>query len=187
MNKLLQWDREAMLYLNNLGTDFWDPFWINVSEVWPWIPLYALLLFLVFRYLRGGALLAALAVVLLNVLLTDQGSTWLFKEQFERLRPCHQESLAGMLRLPGGRCGGQFGFLSAHAANSFGIAVLVGSLLRPHLPWLRNALLIWAAFLAYSRVYLGVHFPLDILAGALYGSTCGILSFHLNRSFALRK
>lgn len=179
MNKLLEWDTEIFLWLNSLGTETWDPFWLQVSEVVTWIPLYGVLLFLVIRALKGRAILWALLVLVLNVFLTDQGSTWLFKEQFERLRPCHVEVLIDQIRLVKGGCGGQFGFLSAHASNTFGLAVLIGLILRRRYRWLLPVLLMWASFVAYSRIYLGVHYPLDLIAGALYGSLCGYLLYQL--------
>lgn len=189
MSSLLQWDTELFLWLNGLGNETWDGFWLAISETKTWLPLYAVLVFLLARCLKGWLVFWAVLMVVLNLFLTDQGSTWFFKEQFERLRPCHVEALQNQMRLVKSGCGGQFGFLSAHAANTFGMALLVGSFTRRRFPWLRSLLFLWAAVVAYSRIYIGVHYPLDIIAGAAYGLICGqviytifqrlIIPFHL--------
>lgn len=179
MNQLLEWDSQLLIYLNNLGKSSWDPFWVWMSETEVWIPFYALLLIMIYNAWPRPAFWVALGAIVLNVVFTDTGSVWLFKEQFQRLRPCHVEETLQQIRLVKGSCGGQFGFLSSHASNTFGVAVLGGLLLRPRSSVYLYILLIWAAAVSYSRVYLGVHYPLDILAGAIYGSLCGLLSFNL--------
>lgn len=177
MNKLIHWDTELLVYFNNLGTNFWDPFWIQVSGVVMWIPLYALLLFFIVKKKSGKAMWFALLAIVLNVVLTDQGSVQLFKEQFLRLRPCHVDEILERIRLVKGRCGGQYGFISSHATNTFGLALLAGNLLKPHFKYALPLLILWAALVSYSRVYLGVHYPGDILGGAIFGSLIGWLVF----------
>lgn len=177
MSSLLQWDTELFLWLNGMGSETWDILWLVISETNTWLPLYAVLIFLLSRSLKGWLLFWGILVVVLNLILTDQGSTWFFKEQFERLRPCHVEALETRMRLVKASCGGQFGFLSAHAANTFGMALLVGNFTRKRFPWLRSVLFVWAAIVAYSRIYIGVHYPLDVMAGAVYGLICGSLIY----------
>lgn len=179
MNELIHLDQELFLWLNGLGSDTWDSMWLAISHTKTWLPLYALLIFLLYRSVKGWLLFWAILLVILNLVLTDQGSTWFFKEQFERLRPCHVPEILERMRLVKAGCGGQFGFLSAHAANTFGMALLVGNLTRKRFPRLRTALFIWAAIVAYSRIYIGVHYPLDIIAGALYGLLCGSLFYRI--------
>ncbi|MDZ7845719.1 MAG: phosphatase PAP2 family protein [Owenweeksia sp.] len=146
MDKLLQWDTKVFLWFNNLGNEAWDPFWLFVSEKFTWVPLYALLLLMLVRAKHGKAMWVALGLLVVNIFLTDQGSTWFFKQQFERLRPCHVEALQGQMRIVKEGCGGQYGFLSAHAANTFGMAMLLGLVLRQRFRWLLPVLLCWAAF-----------------------------------------
>ncbi len=179
MEQLLEWDKQLFIYLNNQGVDSWDPFWIEVSEVAIWFPLYALLLYLLYRKLsRRGFFMAVLCLVL-NVISTDQGSVKLFKEQFQRLRPCHQEDIKGQMRLVKEGCGGQYGFVSSHASNTFGLAVLAGLILMPFYRYILHLLLLWAAIIGYSRIYLGVHFPGDVIGGAILGSVLGYLYYLL--------
>lgn len=186
MNKLLEWDTELFVFLNNLGTDFWDPFWLMVSGTIIWIPLYAFLAFLVFRNLKGIQIPLALVLMIFNLILTDQGSVSLFKEEFERLRPCHVEALIENMRMVKGGCGGKFGFVSSHAANTFGLAVLIGLILKKRIPYLIYIMLAWAIMVSYSRVYLGVHYPLDITGGAIFGTICGMLNFWIFKKVSLK-
>lgn len=173
MHEILQWDRALFLWLNNLGTPAWDKFWLAISEVAIWIPFYVILFIALFRYLKLRGFLFALAAIFLNVLLTDQGSVHLFKEVFHRFRPCHVDEILDKMRLVKEGCGGWYGFVSSHAANTFGLAVLISSILKHRISWLIYPMLLWAAMVSYSRIYLGVHYPLDIICGGLYGSLCG--------------
>ncbi len=179
MSEILRWDTELFLMLNNLGREPMDAFWLMVSGTKIWIPLYALLVFLLFKALKGHAIWIAILIALVNVFFTDFGSVWLFKEQFQRLRPCHVEALIDQMRLVKESCGGQYGFISSHASNTFGIAVLVGLLLYKKFPVALYLLIGWALMVSFSRIYLGVHYPLDIICGGLYGSMCGAMMYFL--------
>lgn len=176
LDAIKNWDRELFLQLNNMGYEFWDPFWNFLTEPMTWIPLYAILLVVLYFKLGWRSFLWAVLIITINTFGTDTGSVKLFKDQFERPRPCHQEEIKAEMRLAQDHCGGKYGFVSSHAANTFGMAVLVGLLLRPTIPWMLPVLVIWAAFVSYSRIYLGVHFPLDVICGALYGSIIGTLT-----------
>ena len=179
IDNIIHWDTGLFLYFNNLGNVFWDPFWLAVSEEETWIPLYAVLLYLLYRQYPNRKFFLIIPFIVLNVLFTDQGSVWLFKEQFQRLRPCQLEELLDKMRLVKESCGGLYGFISSHSSNTFGLAVLVGLLGKPNYRYLIVLLIVWAALVAYSRVYLGVHYPLDIMVGALYGVLCGLLVYFI--------
>lgn len=105
----------------------------------------------------------------------DQISVQLFKDVFMRLRPCHNPEIADLIHTINGACGGQYGFVSSHAANTFGLALFVGLIFKKHVPFLLKALLIWAAVVSYSRIYVGVHYPADLICGAILGSIIAFL------------
>lgn len=132
-----------------------------------WIPLYIVLVVLVGLKFKKNALYI-FPIITLLILLSDQTSVHLFKNVFMRLRPCHNPDIANLVHVVDG-CGGQYGFVSSHATNTFALAVFIGVLFKKHYNWLLPSMLIWAAVVSYSRVYVGVHYPGDILGGAVLG------------------
>ena len=173
---LVEFDKQLFLFLNSFHNEFWDSVLWYVSKTSPWLPLYlsiVLWLFLSNNYQKASI---ALLLVIPLMFATDSGSVHLFKEVFERLRPCHDLDLSDVIHNVR-RCGGRFGFISSHAANTFGIAVFFLNLFH-NKKW-TTALLVWATLVSYSRIYLGVHFPADIFAGAVWGALWGWIIFKL--------
>ena len=166
MEEIILEDKQAMIFLNNLGSSTFDPFWILVSEKWFWIPLYVIFLYFLYKNFNKKSLFYILLFVALGITASDQIAN-IFKFGFERLRPCHDPSLEGLLREV--KCGGKFGFYSAHSSNSFFVATYLTMLLSKKIKQLPYFLFVWAAIVAYSRVYLGMHFPGDIIVGAIMG------------------
>jgi len=166
MEEIILEDKQAMIFLNNLGSSTFDPFWILVSEKWFWIPLYVIFLYFLYKNFNKKSLFYILLFVALGITASDQIAN-IFKFGFERLRPCHDPSLEGLLREV--KCGGKFGFYSAHSSNSFFVATYITILLGKKIKQLPYFLFVWAAIVAYSRVYLGMHFPGDIIIGAIMG------------------
>lgn len=166
MEEIILEDKQAMIFLNNLGSSTFDPFWILVSEKWFWIPLYVIFLYFLYKNFNKKSLIYILLFVALGITASDQIAN-IFKFGFERLRPCHDPSLEGLLREV--KCGGKFGFYSAHSSNSFFVATYLTILLGKKIKQLPYFLFVWAAIVAYSRVYLGMHFPGDIIIGAIMG------------------
>lgn len=166
MEEIILEDKQAMIFLNNLGSSTFDPFWILVSEKWFWIPLYVIFLYFLYKNFNKKPLFYILLFVALGITASDQIAN-IFKFGFERLRPCHDPSLEGLLREV--KCGGKFGFYSAHSSNSFFVATYLTMLLGKKIKQLPYFLFVWAAIVAYSRVYLGMHFPGDIIIGAIMG------------------
>ena len=174
LDQLLQFDKDVFIYLNGLGSPSWDTFWQFISNKFSAIPLYLFLVLLSYRKLglKGTVLLLVFVALLITV--SDQMSNF-FKYGVARLRPCHDPEISGQMRLVKSYCGGKFGYFSAHASNSFAIALFFGILLKSSIRYIGLALVFWAMLVAYSRVYIGVHFPLDVITGALIGSFLGWL------------
>jgi undecaprenyl-diphosphatase len=163
-------DQQLFLFLNSLNSPFWDQVMHAISGRVIWAPLYlAVLIYLGVKYKRKFFVI--LLFIILAVSFADQGSVQLFKNIFHRLRPCHEPALAGMVHLVNGECGGLYGFVSSHAANSFNVALL--SLMFINKRWYTICIIIWASIIGYSRIYLGVHYPGDVISGSLLGALIG--------------
>ena len=174
IESIKHWDEKAFLWLNSFHSDGLDPIVLQLTQTITWVPLYLLLLYLIYRkdpkntaWVIGGAML--------TILLADQVSSGLMKPYFERLRPCHNPQWEELLHSYG-RCGGLYGFVSSHAANTFGMATFLTLILHKKqkgIYWL----FLYAVVVSYTRIYLGVHYPLDVFFGALVGVLSAYLSW----------
>ncbi|MCM4173776.1 phosphatase PAP2 family protein [Arenibacter sp. TNZ] len=178
VDQLVHYDKELFLFLNNLGTAQWDGFWLFMTNKWSSIPLYALLGFFTYRAFGLKRLLMTMVAIALLILVTDQLANF-FKYGVQRLRPCHDPTINGLMRLVKASCGGKFGYFSAHAANSFAVAIFFTFILRSKYKFIGIFLIVWALVVAYSRIYIGVHFPLDVITGILIGTFLGGLFLQL--------
>ena len=167
---LTQVDTNFFLFLNGINSPFWDTVMWYLSGKLTWVPLYLIIIYFIFRKHRFETLWILIAIALV-VTATDQLSVHLFKNVFERLRPCHNPDLSGMVHLVNGKCGGKFGFVSSHAANTFGVALFLLNVFK--IKWFSISILLWATIVSYSRIYLGVHFPGDVIVGATLGAIVG--------------
>lgn len=162
-------DTDLFIFLNSLNNQSLDTLMIFLSDRLSWVPFYAFLIFLIFKkYLkRVWIVLISIAVM---ITISDQFASTLLKPLVARPRPCHEIILKPHIHLVKG-CGGAYGFISSHASNTFAIATFLYFLFDRKRKWL--LIFLWASIISYSRIYLGVHYPGDIIAGALLGLFLG--------------
>ena len=180
MEQLIEFDKELFLLLNNLGNPVWDDFWNILTNKWSSIPLYAVLIYLLYKSLGLKGAIISIILVAGMITITDQLAN-VFKDAFQRPRPCRQEGVMEFARFIAERCG-RYGYFSAHAASSAALAIYMGLMLKPFYSKIFPILIIWAAMVAYSRIYVGVHYPGDILTGMLLGVIVGWIFYKLQQS-----
>ena len=180
IEEILKLDSKLFLYLNNLGTSKFDIFWISLSKIEANILMYLFLILLFFYNQKIRPKLIYIFyfffVIALMIIITDQGAN-IFKDSFQRLRPCYNESIIDSLRLVKENCGGKYGFFSAHASNSFSLAIFFGLLFINRIRYIIMITIVYASLISYSRIYLGVHYPIDIIFGSLFGIFVGFVMY----------
>ena len=174
LQNITEWDKELFLFLNGFHSDFWDTVMLMFTRKETWLPFYAIILWYFVRNYRSKAVLIIIALALL-VLVSDQLSG-LLKDTFQRLRPVYEPSIEHLVHNVL-RKGGRYGFVSAHAANSVAILVFTSRIFKNRSYYV--LLLVWTLVFCYSRIYSGVHYPLDLFGGALLGWGVGVLVFKL--------
>ena len=180
IEEILKLDSKLFLYLNNLGTSKFDIFWISLSKIEANILMYLFLILLFFYIQKIRPKLIYIFylffIIALMIAITDQGAN-IFKDSFQRLRPCYNESIIDSLRLVKENCGGKYGFFSAHASNSFSLAIFFGLLFINRIRYIIMITIVYASLISYSRIYLGVHYPIDIIFGGFFGIFVGFVMY----------
>ncbi len=169
------WDKALFLWLNSGHADWLDPIMWFITGKKEWLPFYAFLVIIIFKK-YGWYGVAVLAGVGVTIALADQFASGFCKPFFERLRPSHAPELAAQVHTLHGYLGGKYGFISSHAANTFGMATFLHLTFRYRMAH-SAGLFAWAALVSYSRIYVGVHYPGDIIGGALAGICVGTIVF----------
>jgi membrane-associated phospholipid phosphatase len=174
LEKLLQTDRKLFYWINHtLSNTFFDWLMPILREPKTWIPLYVFIVFFcIYKFKKTG--LYIVLSLLLCFAIADRGSAGLGKGLVKRIRPCNDPALSSSIisRIP---CGSGYSFPSAHASNHFAIAVFLSLVFYKKWKWIWIPALLWAAAICLAQVYVGVHYPFDVLAGAVYGSIVGTL------------
>ncbi len=167
-------DASLLLFLNGANNEFFDELFWLITGKFAWIPMICVLLFCTFRKDWKTGVLVVVGIAL-TITLCDQVSSGIIKDAVCRLRPTRDPEIGSLVHVVNGYRGGQYGFVSSHAANSFGVAMFLAMMFRNRaFSWI---IMLWAAVLSYSRIYLGVHYPGDIVCGGLLGVALGAVVY----------
>ena len=177
IEEVLKVDREVFVFLNGLGSEQYDGLWLMITKQFNWIPIFILIAYLVFKHLGWRHALLIMVIVTLLITVTDQ-TTNLIKNNFQRLRPGNEPALANIIRAIQTRK--SFSFISGHASTSMACAMFLYLTLKPYLKYM-GFIFLWPLIFAYSRIYLGLHYPLDILCGYCYGIITAVLMWEVYR------
>ena len=184
MDELIHFDQQLLLTLNGSESTYLDQVFLMITKTGTWIPLLLVLLYILLKNRSWREVLLFAVCLALVILIADRFSSGLCKPLFHRFRPSHEPALEGLVDLVEGRRGGLYGFISSHAANTFGACTFISLYLRRRPVTL--VLILWACMSSYSRIYLGLHYPGDILAGALFGVLTGCVVYAFMRYVSVR-
>lgn len=180
INFLLEIDLKLLLFINSWHEPWLDSVMVSLTNGLVWSPLFLIVIGVMIYKFRWQSI-AMLLFVALVIFLTDRVSSGLIKPWVGRLRPSHEPDLADLIHIVNGYRGGVFSFVSSHAANAFGVATFLWLILRKNVKWIW-VMFIWATIFSYTRIYLGVHYPSDILGGGVLGALIGLLVYKVGRS-----
>ena len=184
IKRILEIDREILVFLNNLGSELWDPLWLLITDKLTFIPIFILLIYCFFKDFGVKQTLKILLSISILILFTDQFTNFI-KVTSERFRPCSEPELFGLLRDIDIGCG-KYGFFSAHAANSAAVTSFILLNFKSYRKSLISIVLFfWVILFSYSRIYLGKHYPLDVFFGLIFGISAGYFFYRLIVNFRI--
>lgn len=178
LEKIKELDTQLFLYLNGMHNTFFDPIMYWASHKLFWIPFYLIIAYILVREYKKHSIYIFVSIAIV-ITLCDQIASHLIKNLAKRLRPSHEAALEGLVHLSKAGPGGQYGFVSSHSANAIGLATFLILLLPAKYRALKWILVFWAALVAYSRIYNGVHYPLDVIVAGLIGAVLAYLVFKI--------
>jgi membrane-associated phospholipid phosphatase len=180
---LLQIDRQIFHFINNdLGNAFFDLLMPVLRNRLVWIPLYVFIfVFCLWRYKKQGFIIIMLLALTFGI--ADFGSATVIKSTYKRVRPCNDPAMAMTIisRVP---CGTGYSFPSTHASDHFAIAIFLGAVFYRRFKWVLPVGIAWASAIGFAQVYVGVHYPVDVTSGAVYGTLVGLLFFWIFRKIS---
>ncbi|MGO4822677.1 MULTISPECIES: phosphatase PAP2 family protein [unclassified Flavobacterium] len=182
LDKILSLDTDLFVYLNGLGSTTYDGLWLLITNQLNWTPLFLVLLFAIYKKLGARQTLFLLLGIALLIAFSDQGAN-LFKNGFQRLRPCNNPEIKDIIRVVQFRS--SYSFFSGHAATSMATSVFIYNNIKRYYKY-TYLLFLWPLVFAYSRIYLGLHYPVDILAGYTFGAIAGYVAFKIFRNLQLK-
>lgn len=182
LEKIISLDKQLLVYLNNLGSETYDSLWLIITKQLYWSPLFLLIFYLLQKKIGWKKFGYYILFTAFLILICDQ-TVNLFKHGFERLRPINDEEIKGLLRIV--KTSKSFSFFSGHATNSMASTVFAFMILRKYYKY-SYLLFLFPLIFAYSRIYLGLHFPTDILTGYVFGATMGFVCYKLYSKFVIR-
>lgn len=175
LDGLRNWDLRAFYFVNlHLQNSFFDLIMPYARNPACWIPLYIILLFFVIKIYRKQSW-KIIVIAALNVLITDQLSSSVIKPLVHRLRPCNNPLVSVHIHQLV-TCGSGFSFVSSHACNHFGLALLFIFIFKRYINWVMPAALLWASLVSFAQVYVGLHYPMDVICGGMIGATIGFIN-----------
>lgn len=177
IHQLDLFDQKLLLLINGLNCPLMDEVMWLISSKIIWAPLYAVLIYFLIRERKWNFWITLLTIVLL-IVLSDQASNFI-KDSVQRFRPSHNPVIGNLIHIVHNYYGGDYGFVSAHASNSFAVATFISLFFSKR--WLTVSMYCWAALIVYSRMYLGVHYPFDVIGGAILGTGIGIMVFYIEQ------
>ena len=182
LEKIIDLDKNLFVFLNNLGSKPFDGIWLLLTQQFNWIPFFLILLVILYKKIGTKQVVVALLTIAVLITFTNE-ITDLIKFSVQRLRPCNDEELKGLIRIV--KDSDTFSYFSGHAANSMAAMMLVFLVLRQHYKY-SYLIFLYPLVFAYSRIYLGLHFPLDIISGYVFGSLTGFLFYVIYNKITIR-